>query len=284
MAPRIEFPAIDTPTPRVMLYATARPDWQPDAIQELARRFGVSGEPSDQGPWHIVRDERATLEVYQASHSLRFTRVDLDAEGRDSDGGGLGIDRGEAVRIADDWVSRFGPAGSRSEVFSVTEQELLVSERRGSEPRRIVGGLQVNYRFSLDGLPLLGPGAKMQVTVGRGGEVVSAYRFWREPRAQSEVATVPVDRAFARFRASALFAGLPDAASAAVESVRMGHLCLPPTEVQSLLVPAYELRGVLRTETDPRYEFVRYVAAAELNESDTKRQRLVNTRPAVLIT
>jgi hypothetical protein len=145
-----------------------------------------------------------------------------------------------------------------------------------------VVGLQVNYRYALGGLPLVGPGAKAQVSVGPDGELAQAYRFAREVKQVGGLKTTPLREAFARFAASDHFADLPRGAKARVTSVQLGLLCLPPTEVQGLLSPTYVLRGEVSTELQPRYEFIAYVAAAELDEADTKRRRFPQGRPSLL--
>src|SRR4030095_16322583 len=125
------------------------------------------------------------------------------------------------------------------------------------------------------------PGAKMQVAVDPAGEVSGAYRFWRQPRAGAAARTVPPEEACERFASSELFADLSDqSAQAEVGAARLGYLCLPPTEPQGLLVPAYELRGVLATELHPRYEFISYVAAAEVG--DGRDDRWAQVRPSLI--
>jgi hypothetical protein len=277
----IEFPKPPEVPQEVPLFAVQRPRWSNDAVTELARRFGLAGEVTDRGLWHIVDDGRGVLEVYQASDSFRFGRYEAGNETVGATDGDLDVDRARAV--ADDWAARFAPADSRWAVGSVTELEVLVTERDAGEARRLVAGLQVNYRFTLDDLALVGPGAKMQVVVDPSGEVSGAYRFWREPRPAGYLPTTPVEEAFARFSRSDLFADLSDeTARARVEEVHIGLLSQPPTEPQGFLVPVYELRGVLSTEMHPRYEFVRYVAAANLADGEAKNSRWARIRPSLV--
>jgi hypothetical protein len=264
------------------LLAVQQPRWSTDDVTELARRFAVAGEITDRGLWHLVDDGRATLEVYQASHSFRYGRH--EARGDETAGatdGELDVDR---VRgIAYDWAGRFAPTDSRWDVHSVTELEVLVAEREAREARRLVAGLQVNYQFTLNGLALLGPGAKMQVAVDSSGEVSGAYRFWRELRQAGYLPTIPVDEAYARFSGCDLFADLTDdTARARVDEVRIGCLSLPPTEPQGFLTPVYELRGVLSTELHPRYEFVSYVAAVDLKGGAAQNGRWARVRPSLV--
>jgi hypothetical protein len=262
----IEFPDVpdvpDVPD-ELALYATQPAGWSRDAVAQLGRRLRLSGEVADRGLWYVVDDGRAALEVYQASQSFRFARRQQDGETAGAAGGPADETRSRAV--ADRWVEAFAPAGASFGVHSVDEQEVLVAERGVEEPRRLVSGLQVSYGFTLGGVALLGPGAKMQVGVDPAGGISGAYRFWREPRAAGATRTVRPEEAFDRFSRSELFADLSDrSAQAEVGAVRLGYLCLPPTEPQGLLVPAYELRGALATGLQPRYEFVSYVAAADV--------------------
>jgi hypothetical protein len=279
--------SLKTPEPHavtgeVTLYATPPPEWKSEAVSELARQFEVTGDVVDRGLWFVISDARSALEVYQASHSYRFSRLDLDAEARD--GGRHELERERAMSIAERMVRTLAPDESRWHVHSVTDQEVLIAEREAKEPRRHVTGLQVNYGFSLDDLPLLGPGAKMQVAVGPTGDVTGAYRFWREPMATRTVPTIPQEVALERFSRSNLFADLSDdTARAEVTEVRLGYLGLPPTEIQAALVPAYEVRGVLSTEIHPHYEFVSYVAALEMDEANLKRTQLMNAPSNVLV-
>jgi hypothetical protein len=278
----IKFPEPRSVPGEITLYTTPAPDWQPDAVSDLARQLDVTGEVVDRGLWFVVSDGRSALEVYQASHSYRFSRLDIDAEARD--GGRQEVERERALAIAERMVQTMAPDESRWDVHSVTDQEVLIAERDAKEPRLNVTGLQVNYTFSLGDLPLLGPGAKMQVAVGPTGDMTGAYRFWREPNATEPAPTIPQDVAFERFSRSNLFADLSDeTARAEVTDVRLGYLSMPPTEIQASLVPVYEFRGVLATEIHPRYEFVSYVAAVEMDEASLKSAELTNAPSSVLV-
>jgi hypothetical protein len=278
----IKFPDLRGVPAEVTQYATQSPDWQSAEVADLAHRMEIGANVEDRGLWLVVSDGRAALEVYQASHSFRFSRLDVDEEGKGREG--LQIERERAIGLGEGWTQAFAPTESRWEIGSVTEQEVLIAEGEGREPRQLVVGLQVNYGFRLDDLPLLGPGGKMQVAVGATGEITGAYRFWREPRAMGSAPTVPPEVAFERFAGSELFVDLSDeTASAEVGEVRLGYLTLPPTEIQAALTPAYELRGVLTTEAQPRYEFISYVAAIDIDQSGLKRSRLSNASPTALV-
>jgi hypothetical protein len=280
MTVKIEFPELIQVPMELPQYAVTPPGWTPAKVAEMARRFDLKGDCVDAGAWFVTRNDAWTLEVYQASHSLRLERNDYDAEARDAKTGVP--DRERAMAVASRFMQAAGDTMAKPEFDSVTELRVLKATRENMAGEARVVGLQVNYRYALGGLPLVGPGAKAQVSVGPDGELAQAYRFAREVKQVGMTKTTPLREAFDRFAASDHFADLPRGAKARVTSVQLGLLCLPPTEVQGLLAPTYVLRGEVSTELQPRYEFIAYVAATELDEADTKRRRFPQGRPSLL--
>lgn len=281
MTVKIDFPEPPQVPAELPLYATVRPAWTPERVAELGKRLALQGDVIDAGNWFVLRDRVSTLEVYQASQSVRLERNDFDFEGRTR--AHPPTDRSRAVAAAERFHEMLGGTGATAELHSVTELAVSKSRRDHTAAERRVVALQVNHRYALDGLALVGSGAKAQVTVAGNGEIVQAYRFFREVKRVGMRRTVPPTRAFDRFAASALFAELSNTARARVTSVQLGLLCLPPTEVQGVLVPAYVMRGVITTELLPSYEFINYVAAADLDEVDAKRRRWPQVRPSLVL-
>ncbi|WP_293676556.1 hypothetical protein [uncultured Phenylobacterium sp.] len=280
MPVKIEFPDLIQIPLQLPLYATLSPGWTDEKVADVARCFGVKGDCVDAGAWYVTRDDAWTLEVYQASHSLRLERSNYDAEARGVSR--CAPDRDKAMAVASRFMAAAGPSMATPEFHSLTE--LRVSRATGEKldgEARVVG-LQVNYRCALDGLPLVGPGAKAQVSVGLGGELAQAYRFSREVREVSIAKTIPLSQALERFQASDHFADLAPGATVRLTSIELGLLCLPPTEAQGFLAPTYVLRGEVSTELQPRHGFIAYVAAAELDHAPSRRRRFPTGRPSLL--
>jgi hypothetical protein len=278
---KITFPEPPRVPAELPLYATVPPAWSLARVSEIAARLGVHGIPADAGNWFVVRNGTSTVEVFQASDSVRLERESFDAEGRR--GGAKPPSKERAIAVAEKFHELLGSVAARAEVASVGELEVLVSKDRNDTPERRVVGLQVCHRYSLDGLPLIGPGAKAQVTVGCDGDIGYAYRFWREVKRTGTRNTVAPDKAFERFADSPLFKQLGKGAKVNVTSATLGLLCLPPTESQGVLVPAYVLRGETTTESLPNAPFVHYLAAADLDPIEAKKNRWSNSRPALLV-
>ncbi|CUR57277.1 hypothetical protein NOCA240027 [metagenome] len=255
--------------------------WDADSLGSLARQHGLDAGFEDRGLWHIAQTERQVLEVYAASQSFRLSRRGAASEldlASDS-----GLDEQEAIARAYDYLTPYLPAGVES-FASVFESELLISEREGEEPKRLVIGTQVSLALSLDGVSLIGPGAKLQVTLDANGEVDSAYRMWRESTRIDVVPGRSADELAARFGDSPMFSDLSDeTARVEVTSVSAGLLSVPPTERQPLLYPAVQLSGTVSTETASEVGFQTVIAAVDPRHLPDRRTVRVAAMPAVMI-
>lgn len=280
MSVKIQFPDLPRVPTELPVYAALPPTWTPEKVARLAARFDLKGEVTDAGPWYVCRSEPWMLEVYQASHSLRIERHDIDAEGRDRTPGP--IDRERALATAKRVMAMIGDEYAKPDVYSVTELEVQRATRDKPDGESQVVALQVNYRYTLDGLPMVGPGAKAQVTVGADGEMMQAYRFARAVERIESRAAVPADEVLHRFAATDMFAQLDERSKVSITSMELGLLSVPPTEVQSVLVPVYVIKGQISTRMLPRYDFIRYVAATDMADTEVKRRRWQQTRPALL--
>ncbi len=276
----ITFPEL-TDLPREAACLTLRPpSWNDRTRPSLIEQIGIGkAEPRDLGLWTVYEADDRMVELYNASDSFRLDvrrRDELDGAG-DND-----LDEQVVERLATDWAERFAPRGAAMTLRSITSHEVLVATEPRTDPRRYVTGAQANFSFEVDGVPLLGSGAKLAVTVTPGLEVSGAYRFWRNRTAGPTATLMSADEAFSRFAASRLFANLDGSARATVTAARWGYLCIPPTESQRIARPVMELRGVLETEINPRYEFVVYANLATKISAEGRNKRVIDTLPTLI--
>ena len=207
----ISFPDFELPS-RFPVLQVERPSWDDPSLGELATRFEISGKFEDRGLWHVIRDERSALEIYVASHSFRLTRSDGGANEWEF-AAEAGLAEAVAIELAGRFAEPFLPSAAAS-VKSVVESEVLLSTSPDEEPKRLVTGTQVNYAFAVEGVPLIGPGAKMQVAIRPAGEILSSYRMWRNVTTIDEVPGFTVDEIAGRFGRGPMFARFGDEAAA----------------------------------------------------------------------
>lgn len=99
--------------------------------------------------------------------------------------------RDEAVRASYDFLKQNGILPQRTE-------ELKLAHVGGLRAQGVVDGknagpivdklITLSYSRVIDGVPVVGPGSKVVVNIGEGGEVVSLAHHWREVQATSRKA------------------------------------------------------------------------------------------------
>ncbi len=278
MSVTITLPRLDLPDEYPLLAVDGRP-WERDELKRLAAHLVEGASLEDRGLWHVAATDARVLEVYAASRSFRITEAgagsEIDRAGEE------GLDPAKAERLAIDFLADFRPDGADLRLGNVSESEVLVSEAPDTEPKRLVLGTQVSFSFLLDGVALIGPGGKAQVTLDARGQVTGAYRMWRDVAARGAVRGLSADEIGARFAASPAFARLTDeTARVEVTTARAGLYSQPPTEVQDVLYPAVELRGTITTK-DATVGFATHVSAADLESVVVGRRR--QPPPSVLV-
>src|SRR5688572_17132915 len=178
-----ELPSIPLSLP---VHRTIQPRWTPDDAARFAARLGVDAPVKEFEPWFVFRKDGACVEIFRASHSVRVTRAAFDREGTTTRPDQVPSDDA-AVERANQFLKDLSEI-NRPDPLPPRLSRLEALTQAPGGPRRPIRtvAVQVNYRFALDGLPLLGPGAKAQVTIGRSGDVEQAYLFWRQSERTGE--------------------------------------------------------------------------------------------------
>jgi len=255
-----ELPSIPASLP---VYRTIRPEWTQDRAARFATRFGVDAPAKDVKPWYVCRNDEAIVEIYQATHSARLTRATFDVEGTASGSSEMPSDEA-AVKQADTFIEGLRDLHNSQPLRPTLSRIEAISQEHGklrSSSRAVA--VQVNYRFTLDDVPLRGPGAKAQATIGASGAIEQAYLFWRQTRqAGAEWMTRPAATALDALTKSKNFATVIRDKDVEVLQIQIGWLCLPPTIEQGWLFPVYEIHGRVIANFDNRRDFIAFVAAA----------------------
>jgi hypothetical protein len=267
MAVTITLPEFQLPGEFPLVETNDRP-WSAAELGALAERFGMTERPVDRGLWHVALSDSHLLEVYAASRSFRWAPIGRGSELDTATEAGLHPDK--ATERAFAFMKEFQPERTELVVRSVTESEVLISEKAQAEPRRLVLATEVNIGYVLDGhVGFVGPGAKTQVCLSADGEVLSAHRMWREVADAGSLQARSMDEVATAFGESATFQQLSDdTARVEVTSAVAGLYAMPPTETQGLFVPAVEVRGSITT-VHTTVGFATYVAA--VSRSDMRK-------------
>lgn len=281
MSQLFQFPMLRAETRTMKMFRTPVPLWKSEKVSKVAERFAARGKVKETGSRFVIRDRKGVLEVFQASDSVWWTRHERRKEE---------IRRpfklppeDEAVEMARKYLRDRGLWEPNAQATAVTYTEISRLHKGEREPRVLRTAQHVNFGFEIDGFPVNGPGAKMQVTFGARGKVTECLKFWRNVVKERAFQPLAVDQAVDLLRQDTAFAHLRAGRDRVV--FRRAGLCyyaLPPREAQTYLIPAYAFEGAATTPELERNDFVRYVTAIQLSPQEAKRSGLMLQRlPAV---
>jgi hypothetical protein len=234
-----------------------------DLASKWTERFGVRAKPQDMGARLIARDDQSSLEYFVATGSVRWSarpgqKAEAESQPRLPD-------EKEAIERAMAKLREFDMMHMSAAVHSVTDLEFCVRKAGEKDESAWPIARQVNMRFKEAGLPFFGPGAKIQASVGDGGNVDELLRFWREVDVSGEATTLSPDHLMDILMRDESFAQLrAGEASVQFHDCQIGFYALPPREVQNICVPVFAVSGTVSTPALPRYDFMRYVPAISM--------------------
>lgn len=234
-------------------------------VRRLQEAFGLGGEAEDLGTQVVFQDGPRILEVYRPSDSFWWT--DLETAYREQPPQQAELPGDEQAReIALEQAQRLGLDTDLAHIASVTRTTVAVSEAEHQEEfKRVDTEVHVNFIYALDGHPILGPGAKIKISMVEEGRVGNVLQFWREPAAERDVRLrhpVEVLQRMTEGRRYASFS--PEMGSVHCEKMRFGYYAMPPFEFQKYLIPVYEISGLEETEAQGRQPFTVFAPAMDL--------------------
>jgi hypothetical protein len=279
------FPNIDEPRKTIAALLTSQPGWDENRIKKTMEVFHMEEKErrDDAGPRLVVRSDTRELEIFRTSDSIRWSMIDKKNEepGEPVD---LPDDR-EAIRRADIFLDRYRLADANATLHSVTRSH---HSRIGKDNKVLLShpvATHVNYVFRIDGLPVFGPGAKMQVTFTDEETPVQIYKFWRETRKGQAFDTVSYERAMDLVRSHPSFAAMARAGrnQIAFDRAQLGYYAFTARHRQQMLVPVYRFDGAARGKEGEHYRFGLNVIAIDLSPAEIKASRMTTRHklPAV---
>jgi len=242
-----------------------------ESLKSLIKLFGLTDRTSTDGEKMIATAKSKSVAVYQASDSFWYQDDDYFAREERKFSQEL-PDNNSAQDLALKFLKENGLMLDAAAIHSVSYTTVIAAkpdEKTGDEYNTEV---HVNFRYSLDGLPVFGPGAKTRVSFVTDSINSGVYHFWREVTPQSKKRNL-IDPKLAleihakNFRFSSLKEG---AAKVIINKMELGYFAMSPTELQPALIPVYKISGVVSTESLPEYVFDHHVVAIKYSEADVK--------------
>jgi hypothetical protein len=277
MSEMFTFPRATIDRKKMVMYRSPVPDWNEEQVKRLASRFRVEGRLRDRGDRFIVEDENSMFEVFRGSHSIWWTDIATLRNPPSPLAQDDILSKEEATRRALSYLETYNQQDNRAALEAISQGMMATIKPSPSAPNTDAKPFSIvaNFGFSLDRLPIFGPGAKMQVTFGAGKQVTEFYKFWREPIEDHERELLPIEAAIDMFRRDEAFVDLrQDEARVTINSIQLGYYAFPPRENQGYLVPIYAFDCVVSTPHLESYEFTDYVVAVPFERDEIKMRRV----------
>lgn len=258
----------------IRIYRIPLPERDEGFVLRLAERFGLGGPVEGDAAIAAVQDRASRLEVFTASRSLRWKLLD-DATSEPGEPARLPDER-DAVRLADTFLQQHELAHELARVRGVSDTVVTRIDEGGQQAAYPITR-HVDFGFSLDGLEVFGPGAKIQVTYDQPDRVCEVLRFWREVEEAQTLDLISVEDAAQALREAVAPEGVAQGTRIVFDEPDLGYFALPPRELQPALIPAYRFRGAVHRD-DETYRFLRFVPAVRPDPDAIKELGLLSHR------
>lgn len=237
----------------------------------LSRIFAMKGKRNDLGDKLLLNEKSKSLFLYYASDSFLYQDEDLFAREERSFSERLPNERA-AREAAMNFLKKNDLLLENAAINSVTHTTVVASAENSKKTDEYNTEVHVNLNYTLEKLPVFGPGAKTRVSMTDEKTNSGVYHFWREPKALSKPRPIIMpDLALEVFGKNFRFADLKsDTDRVNIKQVELGYYAMSPTDMQNYLVPVYQVKGVINTKALPQYEFTHYVVAVKYREDDVK--------------
>jgi len=223
-----------------------------------------------EGARTVFRDRTGRLHVYHASDSFWWARETQRNREEFPDDACLPKER-EAPLLAALHFDRLQFDASAASLASVDFNEISV-QNGDQAPRSFRTVVNANYQFTLDGLPVFGPGAKIKMSFAERGSLAQAIYFWRKPSRGESMKTISPKEALERVqRDPAVLRLQEESALIEVRSIQLGYYALPPAELQPFYIPVYAIGATVSAPGSAARELRLHVCAAQAHNARTTR-------------
>jgi len=240
----------------VRLWPVQTPRDAAQALATLGPLVGITGPITPHPDSLIIFKGDGYLEAFSASDSWRWVARRSLPGHLDRPPVLPSEDAASAAALVE--LERLGYTTDVVPALEVTYEERIPPQEAVTSHRT---ALHVNVRHTIDGLAVIGPGAKSRVTFDGEG-VRGAYRFWHDVAPGPSLPLIPLSAAMSIISQDQAFTNLDDRTSSVTfESVRLCHFAVPPFQRPSHLIPVYEFVGTAVTPTHGDHRLVKHVLA-----------------------
>jgi hypothetical protein len=250
-------------------------------MQKLSKIFGINSKMVDLGDTYQLQEKSKMLTIYPASDSFWFQDDEFFAC-EDKKQSKNVPDSKAANDIAIEFLKKNDLLLPNASKPTVSYTTVVIDKDGGKTIEEYNTEIHLNFRYTIDKLPVFGPGAKTRVSLIDNKTISGVYHFWREPvnvaekivaekSIESKRKLLTPENALDLFSENMRFAQLKEgAAKVVIKNMELGYFAMSPTEEQTYLIPVYRYQGIVSTEVFENHEFDLHSVAINYTENDLK--------------
>ncbi len=243
----------------MMVYRVVYPRADGDYVNKLSRAF-VLDSRVEQGPDSLmVRSEPRALEVYPATGAFWFKDTSALWSGKKPSS--LPSETA-GVEIAERFLRNYDllPKGMAFE--STGHSTLKVYDVASGQTAAYDTDLHVNFRLSVVGIPVAGPGGKIKVYLGEGSRLIGLYWAGFDVQPHKPYPLISAAKAVSLLEEHGVVTTVKQPRKVTISEVSLVYYAQPGLEVQEYLEPVYRFRGEVEGEEGSE-PYLQYVPAIE---------------------
>jgi len=251
-------------TDEIAILKTVTPEITQERALDIANVvFNVSGEFKElDDVWKVWSGTR-TVWVYKSGGIIydttevwgRHLREELPSESACKD-------------IADSFLENLRRKGLLQSTLDTAFKDVVSDEgmiaHRDGRIENYIANIHVNYSLSFSGIKVSGPGAKLRVYIGKGGEVTGFMGNLWEVSERKIVGMLKPEEAIELFKKRDY-----GAIKAAVRSIELMYYVPPPTVKTAYIIPVYQFNGEFTLEDGSAIGFVEFLPAVPPSEIES---------------
>ena len=221
----------------------------------LAEQFGMSGDivPPDDDEYTLKASndsKKRKLTIYPEGSIIYHDSSKLWALPKTA----LNLpEKDDAKDIATDYLTEKGLLPEDAQVKMVVSDQL---SRKNTSTGEIVENsdtnLQVIFGRELDGVPVIGPGSKLKVYIGDGGEVIGVHKVWRKLEASGTTMIKSSNSAFEALKQGEGVSLPPGYDNVTINKVYFAYYEEGPGEERDYLEPIWVFEGQASNREETR--------------------------------
>jgi len=243
------------------VYRVVLPQLTAQNVAAVSSKFGIAAKPVQRQDVFFSESSDVTLLVFRFSDSILYATNEWVSEVQPNSLPSTD----ESIRIAKRYLVAKGLTVDGMVASAVQPMTVAAYDESTGAETTYSHCNEVYFTYTIGAIPVVGPGAKIKVAVGEGGEILGVYRAWRRTTLLAPYSLMPATNALEYLRIIGVRSNLESPDRAIVEEISLGYYAIPGPEKQDYLEPVYVFKGSVvkgnENEGGSKESFVQYIPA-----------------------